>query len=43
MPNHCIEDPVVIKKILEHLKQKTTTSESNPLPESRAPPTSLFA
>ena len=38
-----IEDPVVIKKILDHLRQKTVTSESNPLPESRAPPLDLFA
>ena len=42
----CIEDPVVIKKILDHLKQKADANESSPpnlLPESRAPPTSLFA
>ena len=39
----CIEDPVVIKRILDHLKQKAEANEPSPLPESRAPPTSLFA
>lgn len=34
----CIEDLVVIQKILEHLKKKDEASESNALPESRAPP-----
>ena len=34
----CIEDPVVIKKILSHLEGKAATQESNLLPESRAPP-----
>ena len=34
----CIEDPVVIKKILDHLKQKPETGESRALPKSRAPP-----
>ena len=38
-----IEDPVVIKKILDHLKSKEETREPFPLPESRAPPTGLFA
>jgi hypothetical protein len=33
----CIEDPVVIKQILDHLKHKAETSES----ESRAPPAKL--
>ena len=37
----CIEDPVVIKQILDHLKQKAETNESRPLPESRAPPAGL--
>jgi hypothetical protein len=37
----CIEDPVVIKKILDHLKQKAETNDPNPLPESRAPPPGL--
>jgi hypothetical protein len=39
----CIEDPVVIQKILDHLKQKAGANESSPLPESRAPPLGLFA
>ena len=39
----CIEDPVVIKRILDHLKQKADANEPRPLPESRAPPTSQFA
>ena len=34
----CIEDPVVIKKILDHLKKKAKTKEPKSLPESRAPP-----
>ncbi len=34
----CIEDPVVIKQILDHLKHKAETSEPGALPESRAPP-----
>jgi hypothetical protein len=34
----CIEDPVVIKKIIDHLKGKAATKELRPLPESRAPP-----
>jgi hypothetical protein len=32
----CIEDPVVIKQIVDHLKHKAETSEPSPLPESRA-------
>jgi hypothetical protein len=39
----CIEDPVVIKRILDHLKQKAEPNEPSSLPESRAPPTILFA
>jgi hypothetical protein len=39
----CIEDPVVIKGILDHLKQKADANEPSPLPESRAPPTRLYA
>lgn len=35
----CIEDPVVIRKILAHLKRKEGSRESSLLPESRAPPT----
>jgi hypothetical protein len=42
----CIEDPVVIRKILDHFKQKGKANEPNGLPEGRAPPvglqTSLF-
>jgi hypothetical protein len=38
----CIEDPVVIKQILDHLKNKGDTSESRAIPESRAPPAGLF-
>jgi hypothetical protein len=42
----CIEDSVVIRKILDHLKQKGKANEPNGLSESRAPPvglqTSLF-
>ena len=34
----CIEDPVVIKKILKHLKKKEEATDHNALPESRAPP-----
>ncbi len=37
----CIEDPMVIKKILGHLKQKAETHETSPLPESSAPPAGL--
>ena len=37
----CIEDPVVIRQILDHLKHKAETSESRALPESRAPPAEL--
>jgi hypothetical protein len=35
----CIEDPVVIKRMLDHPKQKADANEPRPLPESRAPPT----
>jgi len=38
----CIEDPEVIKQILDHLKNKGDTSESRAIPESRAPPAGLF-
>jgi len=34
----CIEDPVVIQQILDHLKHKAEASEPRALPESRAPP-----
>lgn len=36
--NACIEDPVVIKKILAHLKEKVAPVPMGLLPESRAPP-----
>jgi len=35
----CIEAPVVIKQILDHLRHKAETNESRALPPSRAPPT----
>ena len=39
----CIEDPVVIKKILMHLEEKALTRAALLLPDSRAPPrSSLF-
>jgi hypothetical protein len=35
----CIEDPLVIKKILEHLDAKSgALASANQLPEPRAPP-----
>jgi hypothetical protein len=34
----CIEDPAVIKKILDHLDSKATSSLQAMAPESRAPP-----
>jgi hypothetical protein len=37
----CIEDSVVIKQILDHLKQKAEISETRELPEGRAPPVEL--
>lgn len=36
-----IEDPVVIKQILNHLKHKAETNEPRALPENRAPPAEL--
>ena len=39
----CIEDPVVIRKILNHLKEKGEYQDAFRLSESRGPPqTSLF-
>jgi len=38
----CIEDPMVIHKILDHLEDKTKTPACSLLPESRAPPVDLF-
>ncbi|EOT7514888.1 IS91 family transposase, partial [Klebsiella variicola] len=37
-----IEDPIVIKQILDHLKHKAETSGTRALPESRAPPAELL-
>jgi len=37
----CIEDPIVIKQILDHLEHKAEASELRALPESRAPPAGL--
>ena len=37
----CIEDPVVIRQVLDHLKQKVETSKSGVLPETWAPPAEL--
>ena len=34
----CIEDPVVIEKILIHLDKKDALAESMALPQNRAPP-----
>ena len=34
----CIEDPVVIKKILTHLDEKAAVTDTIRLPECRAPP-----
>ena len=38
----CIEDPVVIKKILEHLESNAPPKPFAHLPEPRAPPVGLF-
>ncbi len=37
----CIEDPIVSKQILEHLKHNAETRGTRALPESRAPPAVL--
>jgi hypothetical protein len=37
----CMEDPIVIKQILDHLEHKAEVSESRTLHESRAPPVGL--
>ena len=34
----CIEDPLVIEKILTHLDQKSTSIEASRLPPCRGPP-----
>ena len=38
----CIEDPVVIDKILTHLQEKLTPVPAGLRPASRAPPVDLF-
>ena len=38
----CIEDPVVIKKILTHLGKKVTPQETGLLPQGRAPTAGWF-
>jgi hypothetical protein len=38
----CIEDPVVIQKILTHLKEKVAPEPLGLLPAVRAPPAGLF-
>ena len=38
----CIEDPRVIKQILDHQKHNAETSGTRALPESRAPPAELL-
>ena len=37
----CIEDPAVIKKILDHLEKIAETEKPRPLPKSRAPPAGI--
>jgi hypothetical protein len=37
----CIEDPAVIKQILDYLKHQAESGEPGALPESRAPPAEL--
>jgi hypothetical protein len=39
----CIEEPVVIQKILDHLKQTAQANDPSPLPEGRAPPLGPFS
>ena len=38
----CIEDPVVIEKILTHLDWKDTAQGTGLLPEGRTPPAGLI-
>lgn len=38
----CIEDPVVIKKILDHLDKQSTPPATGVWPEGRAPPVGRF-
>ncbi|HWS02802.1 MAG TPA: hypothetical protein VN448_05335 [Gammaproteobacteria bacterium] len=38
----CIEDPVVIQKILDYLDQQEARQWTGRLPQGRAPPAGLF-
>jgi len=38
----CIEDAMVIEKILVHVNEKATTAQPRPMPQSRAPPVGAF-
>jgi len=38
----CIEDALVINKILDHLSEKMAPEPPSLLPQARAPPASLF-
>ena len=38
----CIDDPVVIEKILAHLQEKLTPAPAGLRPATRAPPVDLF-
>ena len=38
----CIEDPVVIRKILNHLQEQSPLDSGVPIPSSRAPPQALL-
>jgi ribosomal protein S27E len=38
----CIEDPMVIEKILTHLNQQSASTKPAPRPESRAPPQAIL-
>ena len=38
----CIEDPIVIEKILAHLNAKAGAAQPSRPPPSRAPPTRAF-
>jgi hypothetical protein len=38
----CIEDPVIIEKMLAHLNEKTPPVQAPPLPKSRAPPQAVW-
>jgi hypothetical protein len=38
----CIEDPVVIRKILNHLQQKSSLDSGVQIPNPRAPPQTIL-